>query len=325
MSTAAPQPHLPPWLDSAAEEKRFRAILATVLAASLLLGIVVPLLDVEQPDLSRPDNVSPRLAKLVMERKPPPPPPPPEPEPVKEEPVPEPPVVEEPKPEPEPEPPPKPEPEKKPPPKPEPPPEARKEAAREKAARSGLLALSSELSALRQNEVIKKLKKKDKPLRRATRKPPPKAAPSVINKDIAKASGGIDTSTLSRETGTTELAEHVITQVVSPGSEDLAAQAGAPPTRSKEDIELVFDINKGRLNALYNRALRRNPALEGKVVLKLTIAPSGKVTACEIVSSELDDPSLERKLVMRVKLFDFGPEEDVGDVTITYPLEFFPG
>ena len=323
MSTAAPQPQLPPWLDSAAEEKRFRLILAMVLVASLLLSIVVPLVSVEQPEFSHADSVPPRLAKLVMERKPPPPPPPPEPEPVIEEPVPEPPVIE--KPEPKPEPAPAPEPEKKPEPKPEPPPEVRKEAAREKAARSGLLALSSELSALRQNDVLKKLKKKDKPLRRASKKPPPKAAPSVIDKDVTKTSGGIDTSRLSRDTGDTELAEHVITQVVSPGSEDLVAQAEAPPTRSKEDIELVFDLNKGRLNALYNRALRRNPALEGKVVLKIAIAPSGKVTACEIVSSELGDPSLERKLVMRVKLFDFGPEEDVGEITITYPLEFFPG
>ncbi|MFQ5487239.1 MAG: AgmX/PglI C-terminal domain-containing protein, partial [Gammaproteobacteria bacterium] len=70
-------------------------------------------------------------------------------------------------------------------------------------------------------------------------------------------------------------------------------------------------------------ALRKNPALAGKVVLQLTIAPSGEVTACEIVSSELQDPLLERKLVARVLLFDFG-EKDVPEVTISYPLEFFP-
>ncbi len=63
--------------------------------------------------------------------------------------------------------------------------------------------------------------------------------------------------------------------------------------------------------------------LQGKVVLKLTIAPSGQVTACEIVSSDLQDAELERKLVQRVKLFRFN-DKDVEAVTTTKPIDFFP-
>ena len=41
------------------------------------------------------------------------------------------------------------------------------------------------------------------------------------------------------------------------------------------------------------------------MVLEFTVAPSGEVTACRVVSSELDDPELERKIVARVKLIRF--------------------
>ncbi|MFT4047060.1 MAG: AgmX/PglI C-terminal domain-containing protein, partial [Solimonas sp.] len=96
-----------------------------------------------------------------------------------------------------------------------------------------------------------------------------------------------------------------------------------PASRGREEIEEVFDRNKGVLYALYNRALRENPALQGKVVLRLTIQPDGTVSACEIVSSDLGDAELERKLVERVKLFRF-QTRDVAPVTTTKPLDFFP-
>ncbi len=309
---------LPYWLDSSAEERRYNIILSAVLLISLLISVIIPIISVDQPEQTRADAIPPRLAKLVLQRRPPPPP-----APVIEEPAPLPPVVEEPKPEPEP----VPEPEKKVEPKPAPEivPEPKKETARERAARSGLLALSSELSSLRQNDVIKKLENSSQLLQRARNEAPTKVTPSLIDKDVAKTSSGIDVSNLSRDTGDTELAEHVIAQVVSPGDEDLALQEDVVPTRSEENIGLVFDLNKGRLNKLYNRALRSNPALEGKVLLKITITSSGQVSACEIISSELNDPVLERKIVILIKQFDFGPEEDVGEVTITYPLDFFPG
>ena len=85
----------------------------------------------------------------------------------------------------------------------------------------------------------------------------------------------------------------------------------------------MFDKNKGAIFSLYNRALRRDPSLEGKLVLRLTIAPSGAVTFCEIVSSELGDEELERKLVQRVKLFKF-ERKDVEAITTTKPIDFFP-
>ena len=86
---------------------------------------------------------------------------------------------------------------------------------------------------------------------------------------------------------------------------------------------MIFDRNKGAIYSIYNRALRQNPTLQGKVVLQLTITPSGKVSRCTVVSSELDDAALGDKIAQRVKLFDFGAE-DVNEVTITYPIDFLP-
>jgi TonB family protein len=69
--------------------------------------------------------------------------------------------------------------------------------------------------------------------------------------------------------------------------------------------------------------LRKNPSLQGKLVLSLTIAPSGKITAIKMVSSDLRDAALENKLIQRIKMFDFGAKP-VEAVTITYPIDFLP-
>ena len=71
-------------------------------------------------------------------------------------------------------------------------------------------------------------------------------------------------------------------------------------SRSADEIALVFTRNKGAIDAMYARALRDNPALQGKVVIELTIAPSGEITGGAIVSSELNDKEFEGKLLARI-------------------------
>jgi TonB family protein len=94
-------------------------------------------------------------------------------------------------------------------------------------------------------------------------------------------------------------------------------------SRSIEEIKLVFERNKGSIYAIYNRALREEPSLQGKVVLSLTIAPSGAITECHIVSSELKTPELENKLLARIRQFDFGAK-DVDQMVVTWPVDFLP-
>ena len=94
-------------------------------------------------------------------------------------------------------------------------------------------------------------------------------------------------------------------------------------SRSIEEIKLVFERNKGAIYSIYNRALREEPALQGRVVLELKIAPEGQVVDLRIVSSELKSVDLERKLLARIKQFDFGAK-DVDAITVTWPVDFLP-
>lgn len=133
---------------------------------------------------------------------------------------------------------------------------------------------------------------------------------------------------MSRDTGSTQLAARSVEQVKSPVKTVNTKESWREGTtklagRTDEEIQLIFDRNKTAIYNLYNRALRTNPALKGKVVVKLTIAPDGQVTDIRVMSSELGDDALERKLMLRIKRFDFGAKA-VAATTINYTMDFFP-
>jgi TonB family protein len=155
---------------------------------------------------------------------------------------------------------------------------------------------------------------------------------SMITSKVGAGSGGITSSNSSRGfgTGAGSLTGHDTTSVTSSIARSGLDSRGPTRTgtsgkaaRSREEIELVFDRNKGAIYGLYNRALRERAELQGKLVLEFTIAPSGEITMCRVVSSELNDPDLESKIVARVRLFHFDAK-DVESITTTKPMEFFP-
>lgn len=305
-----------PWDIGLDEDERLRELLKKTAIAAVLLTIVFSLLPLPELAMDEVEEVPPRFAKLLLDKPKPPPPPPP----VVQEPEPEPELVE-------------PEPEKvvetKPEPTPEPIPEPkidRTEEARKKVA--GMLPFADDLADLRDNQAVAAVQNNRQlagAAGEATR-----SERSLITSKVGQASGGINTAGMSRDTGGGGLAGRDTTTVSStvaglessgPGVERTGDSDRA--ARSREEIEMVFDQNKGAIYSLYNRALRRDPTLQGKLVLRLTIEPSGVVSNCEIVSSELQDDELKRKLVQRVKLFRF-LAKDVERVTTTKPIDFFP-
>jgi protein TonB len=291
-----------PWVSPEEDRERFRKILIAVLIAFLLLAILIPLLPVPERERSQAEDVPPRLAKLMIEQKKVPPPPPPPPKEEKK-------------------------PEAKKEPKPEPKPVDRTQEARKKAQVAGLLPFKDELADLRDNRMVD-IATANRPLTDAARAGDMPQR-SLVTSKVGQGSGGINTASLSRGFGGGGggLAGRTTTQVTGGigGNDPKAVRSGSgqKASRSREEIELVFDRNKGAIYALYNRALRDNPALQGKVVLELTIAPWGEVTNCRVISTDLNDPELERKLIARVKLFRF-EEKDVEAVTTTKPIDFFP-
>jgi len=314
-----------PWTTGSGQEQKFRRLLAIVMGSAMFLGLVWPFLPTPEKDPYQVEEIPPRIAQLLLEQRPPPPPPkPPEPEP---QPEPEPDKVTEPEPEQVAEETPPPPPELKPEPVPEP--EIDLAAVARQQAQAALLPFTEDLAALADSDVLETVAD-NRPLTASVGQSQ-RNERSMITSKVGTSSGGINTASMSRNTGGTGLSARNVTEVESP-VESVGQQptGGARRTgdsgkasRSREEIELVFDKNKGAIFALYNRALRMDPTLEGKLVLRLTIAPSGEVTACEVVSSELGDEDLERKLVQRVMLFRFDAK-DVEPVTTTKPIDFFP-
>ncbi len=304
-----------PWTTSSGQERRFKRLLGIIFAAIFVLGVIWPWIPTMEPDPNDVMEIPPRIAKLLLEEKPPPPPPPKAKEPEPEEPDP----LDDPEPEKVVE--------KEPEPEPEPEPIDYQKIARERA-QAALMPFAEDLAALADSDVLAKVA--DSRLLTSSVAQTVRNERSMITSKVGTASGGINTASMSRNTGGTGLSGRSTTEVSSPVA-GLGQNAGGArrtgtsgrASRSREEIELVFDKNKGAIFALYNRALRMDPTLEGKLVLRLTIAPSGEVTFCEIVSSELGDADLERKLVQRVKLFRF-EAKDVEAITTTKPIDFFP-
>lgn len=201
--------------------------------------------------------------------------------------------------------------------------------ARRKAEHSGLLAEQDTLSSLRNNQAGNLNAKQH--LSHGGAGDSEQGQPSTINSQVANGSGGISSSGTGHNIGRAEhLSGHSAERIASSGGGGGGGSHGhahgsssGQQGRSDASIQAVFDRNKGALYNLYNRALRRNPTLQGKLVLKLTIAPSGRVTRLSIVSSQLGDPRLAQKIKTRVSLFNFGAE-DVPTTTVVYPLTFVP-
>jgi hypothetical protein len=107
------------------------------------------------------------------------------------------------------------------------------------------------------------------------------------------------------------------------GTDRPKARSGPDPSRTDEEIQIVFDRYKASFYRLYNRELRNNPALKGQMVLRLTIEPDGSVSMCVLQSTDMDAPDLATQVVGRVRTINFGAK-DVPAVTIVYPIDFLP-
>jgi periplasmic protein TonB len=287
-----------PWSPSEEMERRFRAILRNLAIAFTVCAIIVVLLPRHKQEVNT-ESLPERVVQLVLEPPPPPPPPPP-PQPQKPlekvpvSKVPTPPVPVDP---------------------------------RIKASKSGLLANMDDLAALRDQVDLDKFAKNQPnttdpgDVSQVTR--------NVISSKAGGTSGGINSPTSSGlASGSGSLKGIYTTQVKDPNAgigQAAATRAGGSgrASRSADEIELVFTKNKGAIDMMYARATRDNPSLQGKVVIELTIAPSGDVTSVRIVSSELNAPDFESKLKARIMLFKFEPK-DVATLTATKPIDFFP-
>lgn len=209
-------------------------------------------------------------------------------------------------------------------------------AARERASQTGLVAMRDQLAAMRDVSGTGTDSLRGTAQAKAGSEGTQRQAErDLIGRAAGAGSGGVAAQAVAHAGGGS-LEARSTSKVSGPVGRAGAGGGAALPSiaevereakgskRTPEDIKLAFDANKSAIYGIYRRALRDNPQLEGRVVLKLTIDPAGNVTACNVVSSGLKDPDLEGKLVARIMLINFGTRAKLETWTGTYQIDFVP-
>lgn len=99
-----------------------------------------------------------------------------------------------------------------------------------------------------------------------------------------------------------------------PSDVELGGEAGS---RSPESILRVIRQHIGGFRYTYEKYLRDNPNLGGKISLKFTIAPSGDIIQISIVSSNTGNGTLDDEIKDKARRMKFDQIEK-GNVTVTY-------
>jgi hypothetical protein len=300
-----------PWEQNTDQDKLYRIILIVFILLAFLFSFLVANMPYTERSRAAKEKVPERLAKVLTRKKevkPPPPPPKPKVQVKKEKPKPEPKKKREPK--------------KKP-----------KNEKEKKAREAAQKKLNEAKDILAELQDIK-IDLNNKPLAKGGAKAKV-ADRKLITARATTGSGGIevssnvsaDSSGFGGDGQGKALVAMATTQVESGigtgGGGGGSRASGGDGKRTLEDIRKVFDAKKGILFSLYSRALRANPTLQGSILLHLVIAPDGSVTKCEVVSSEINDSDLVRKIAARVKTFNFGADDvDVWDDT--YEVNLVP-
>jgi hypothetical protein len=305
-----------PWTRGNDEDKRFRKSLGTALLLCVLFALIVPYIPLPTLSPQAEPDVPERVVRLMVKEKPKPVPPReqvrPQPKPVEQKvakQAPQSPVV------------------------PDKEVVDKAGAAPDEPVDQGILAFREQFAGLQQDQVVARLGSQahvDNAGAGATR-----IERKMLTTNAPGSSGGINLGSLSRGVsgpqGTSGMTGTQVTRVTSqiggigkPGQDRPLSGDGVSQSRTDEEIQIVFDRHKAALYRLYNRELRKDPTLQGQMVLRLTIEPDGSVSMCQLHASDMNAPDLAAQVVERVKTIDFGAKEGISAITILYPIDFLP-
>ncbi|MDE2450229.1 MAG: AgmX/PglI C-terminal domain-containing protein [Gammaproteobacteria bacterium] len=303
-----------PWSHRGEEDRRFRKSLGMALLISLLIALLVHWIPLPVIAPSPEPQIPKRVVAMMLQMQPKPLPPPV----VQRQPPPVAKLVHE-------------KPSKMPAPQ-QAKPDEKPQPAPQKPVPQGLLAYRQDLAAVNDPAVVAHLGRNAQ-LRNAVDKAVGLPERAMLTTNAPGSSGGIRLATLSRGLGPEGGAERraIHGGALTRASSGLTSLAGAAhplshgpgPGRTDEEIQIVFDRHKAELYRLYNQQLRRDPTLQGKMILRLTIEPDGSVSFCALQSSDMNAPVLADQVVAHVKTFDFGAKA-VPAITIVYPIDFLP-
>ncbi|OQX60627.1 hypothetical protein B5M50_00580 [candidate division KSB1 bacterium 4484_219] len=85
------------------------------------------------------------------------------------------------------------------------------------------------------------------------------------------------------------------------------AEAGKSAGRNAEDVLQVVNSHRAAIEYCYQRQLRSTPNLRGKVSIRFVIRPDGSIKDVKIIASTLNNPSVERCIINKIRRWrDFG-------------------
>lgn len=130
-------------------------------------------------------------------------------------------------------------------------------------------------------------------------------------------------------------AKHKKKVVINAGTKNAAERAkhhslprvvpGAPTIDGsipKKMIRRVIRAHRREIQYCYEKSLRDDPDLAGKVEFKFTISDSGDVIAAMVKQSSLDDRDSEDCMTSKIRRWIFPEPSGGGIVIVTYPFEF---
>ena len=91
---------------------------------------------------------------------------------------------------------------------------------------------------------------------------------------------------------------------------------------TKDIIRKHIARQKGGIVRCYRKAIQKDPTLQGTVVVRFVIAPTGSVSRQSIVSSTLGSHAVESCMLRRVALWRFPSPKNAGATRVTYPFLF---
>ena len=134
-------------------------------------------------------------------------------------------------------------------------------------------------------------------------------------------SGGIDDFLASMDNDVEEVTLRKQVRVNLSKATSKSGSQEALGYRNEQSVMSVVNSRMGRITWLYEKYLKRQPGLAGKVTIEFTIAANGFVTSVKILESTVDHPKLENDLVGLVRRLKFEPIPE-GVTTFVFPFHF---
>ncbi|MCK5733347.1 MAG: energy transducer TonB [Candidatus Latescibacteria bacterium] len=101
--------------------------------------------------------------------------------------------------------------------------------------------------------------------------------------------------------------------------------AEATAGRGADAIEAMITQHRAQIAYCYQRELKSNPGLKGKIVVRFTVRANGRITGAKVIQSTMGNAKVERCIVGIIRRFRFeAVGKEKGNLTYEYPFMFSP-